>query len=561
MLPRRFSNDPEVVLFEQRARVERIVGVLIRYGVADLRGDAQEHRWLTRLVGHVKPDPALVAMSRGERLCAAAQELGTVFVKIGQILSTRADLVGADTAHALQALQADDPADSPDDIAATVADALNVAVDDAFSAYGSFDTTPIASASIGQVCRATTVDGRDVVVKVRHAGIVDQVDADVQILQALADVAERESARAREFGASRIVGELVSSLEEELDFHHELLNLEVIASNFAGSTDYAFPEALPELSAEAVLTETSLDGTRLSDVITDLGARRDPLIRQLAGLYFKMIFEDGLFHADPHPGNLLLLPDGRLGVLDFGKCGRLLDDVREAFVDFLAAVFGDDLEEVTRCLLVVAPGPATLDLDLLTREVAVWKERFFPTSAATRADADLGAAVSALLDMANRYQLQLPSDVALMLMVVVELQGILEETGTSLRLSQLLLPYAAKLRSERLSPKRLWRSATRRAHRWEYLLDVLPGDLARIVEAGSRSELKVPLAVEGLDRPINRMAYALVTAATIQGATSLLARGTAPTYREVSMPGLVGTGVSAYLAIHVLRSIRRSGGV
>ena len=561
MVLRRFENDPEVVLFEQRARVERIVTVLVRYGVADLSGDVQGHRWLVRLAGHAKPDPALVAMSRGERLCAAAQELGTVFVKIGQILSTRADLVGADVAQALQALQSDDPADTPEQIAATVADALNVGVDDAFSAYGSFDTTPIASASIGQVCRATTVEGRDVVVKVRHAGIVEQVNSDVQILQALADVAERESAQARAYGISRIVRELAESLEQELDFHHELLNLQVISANFARSTEYAFPEAIPELCGEAVLTETVLDGTQLSRVITDLGARRDTVIQQLAGLYFKMIFEDGIFHADPHPGNLLLLPDGRLGVLDFGKCGRLRDDVREAFVDFLAAVFGDDLDEVTRCLLLVAPGPVTLDTDLLTRELAVWKARFFPASASEREDADLGAAVSALLDLTNRYQLQLPNDVALMLMVVVELQGILEQTGTTLRLSQLLLPYAARLRSERLSPHRLWRSATRRAHRWEHLLDVLPGDLARIVEAGSRSELKVPLAVEGLDRPINRMAYALVTAATIQGASSLLSRGTAPTYREVSVPGLVGTGVSAYLAVHILRSIRRSGGV
>lgn len=555
------KHDPEVVLFEQRARVEQIVGVLIRYGVADLRGNADEHRWLVRLAGHAKPDPKLVAMSRGERLCAAAQELGTVFVKIGQILSTRADLVGADTARALQALQSDDPADTPDQIAATVADALNVAVEDAFSSFGTFDTTPIASASIGQVCRATTAEGRDVVVKVRHAGIVEQVDADVQILQALADVAERESARARQLGAARVVGELVESLEQELDFHHELLNLQVISTNFAGSTQFAFPEAIPDLSAESVLTETVLEGTPLSDAITDLGARRDVVIKQLADLYFKMIFEDGLFHADPHPGNLLLLPDGRLGVLDFGKCGRLLEGVREAFVDFLAAVFGDDLDEVTRCLLLVAPGPGTLDTDLLTRELAVWKERFFPTTPAQREDADLGAAVSALMDMVNRYQLRLPNDVALMLMVVVELQGILEETGTSLRLSQLLLPYAAQLRTERMSPRRLWRSATRRAHRWEHLLDVLPDDLARIVEASSRSELKVPLAVEGLDRPINRMAYALVTAATIQGATSLLARGTAPTYRDVSVPGLVGTGVSTYLAFQILRSIRRSGGV
>ncbi len=544
---------------EQRARAEQIVGVIVRYGVAELSSDSEGHAWLAELAGHARPDPTLVALSRGQRLCAAAQELGTTFIKIGQILSTRADLVGADVADALKALQADDPADTPAQIARTVADALGVAPDDAFGSFGSFEVTPIASASIGQVCSATTTDGREVVVKVRHSGIVDTVASDVQILQALAAIAERESARAREYGLTRLVGEMVDSLEQELDFHHELLNLQVISGNFATSPEFVFPEPIPELSGDAVLTETALDGTRLSEIMTDLGARRDPLIRQLTGLYFKMIFEDGLFHADPHPGNLLVMPDGRLGVLDFGKCGRIQEGMREAFVDFLAAVFGDDMEEATRCMLLVAPGPRTLDTDLLARELTAWKELFFAPTQGQHAD--LGAAVRALLDIVDRYRLQMPSEVALMLVVVVELQGILEETGTPLQLSELLMPYAAQLRRERLSPKRLWRSATRRAHRWEHLIDVLPDDLARLLEASSRSELKVPLVVEGLDRPVNRLAYALVTAATIQGSSQLLARGTAPTYKETSIPGLVGTGVATYLAVQILRSIRRAGGV
>src|SRR5690606_2383887 len=161
-----------------------------------------------------------------------------------------------------------------------------------------------------------------------------------------------------------------------------------------------------------------------------LGARRDPLIRQLTGLYFKMIFEDGLFHADPHPGNLLVMPDGRLGVLDFGKCGRIQEGMREAFVDFLAAVFGDDMEEATRCMLLVAPGPRTLDTDLLARELTAWKELFFAPTQGQHAD--LGAAVRALLDILDRYPFQMPSEVALMLVVVVELQGVVQQTRTPL---------------------------------------------------------------------------------------------------------------------------------
>lgn len=557
MLQRLRTKNPEAVLFEQRARAEQIISVLVRYGVAELSDDVAQRPWLAELAGHARPDPNLVAMSRGERLCSAAQALGTTFIKIGQILSTRPDLVGADAAQALKTLQADDPADTPEQIAQTVAASLGVSASEAFA---SFDATPIASASIGQVCRATTEDGRDVIVKVRHAGIVEQVAADMQVLSALAQLVERDSVRARTIGLSRIVSELGTSLEQEVDFHHELLNLQVISANFADSPQFVFPDAFPDLSGDAVLTESALDGTRLSDVLTDLGARTDPLIRQITDLYFKMIFHDGMFHADPHPGNLLLMPDGKLGILDFGKCGHISEALREAFVDFLTAVFSDDPEEVTRCMLVVAPGPPDLDTDLLSRELMVWKDRFFPPAGSPGQHADLGQAVSALLDMVNRYHLQLPSDVALMLVVVAELQGILIESGTSLKLTDLLVPYAEQLSRERLSPKRLWRSATRRAHRWEHLLEVLPSDLARLLEAGSRSELKVPLVVEGVDRPVNRLAYALVTAATIQGSSQLLARRAGPTYRDTSLPGLVGTGVSAYLAVKILRSIHKSGG-
>ena len=162
MLKRLRAGHPELVLFEQRARAEQIVEVLIRYGVADMSDDADEHHLLGELARHAKPDPDLVHLSRGERLCAAAQELGTTFIKIGQILSTRADLVGSDIAKALKALQADDPADTPAEIAETVAETLGVGVEDAFGSFASFEQTPMASASIGQVCRAVTADGREV---------------------------------------------------------------------------------------------------------------------------------------------------------------------------------------------------------------------------------------------------------------------------------------------------------------------------------------------------------------------------------------------------------------
>lgn len=555
------ERSPALALFEHRARAQFIVHVLIRYGLADA-ATLTRHPPFAELAGRMHPDPELMKLSRGERMRDAMLELGTTFIKIGQILSTRADLVGESVAADLKALQADDPADSPEQIAVTVSTELGTAADEPFASFASFDTTPIASASVAQACSAQTLNGDNVIVKVRHAGVPETVNQDLAIILALAQIIERDVPAARGLQPVRVAKELSDSLRQELDFRRELGNLIRVSTNFADHPQYAFPTPFPELSGEAVLTMSRLDGVRLSDVITDLGSHTDDVIRLIADMYFHMIFVDGLFHADPHPGNLLLLPDGRLGVLDFGKVGRLRDGLREAFIDFLAAVFSDDLEEATRCMLVVAPGPSNLDTAALTADLEAWIEQYFPsTKAGGMPHTDLGAAVSALLEMVHTYQLRMPTDLSLMMLVVVQLQGLLRQSGSTLTLTELLLPYAQQMRMERMSPKRLLREMTRTAHRWEHLISVLPGDLTRMFEAGSRGELKVPLVVQGLDKPVNRLAFALMASATISGATTLLSRRTEPTVGRVSIPGLVGAAASTYLSIEVIRAARRAGGL
>jgi ubiquinone biosynthesis protein len=360
----------------------------------------------------------------------------------------------------------------------------------------------------------------------------------------------------------RIARELSRSLTDELDFRRELSNLVRISANFADNGAYAFPAPLPELSGQAVLTETIVDGVRLSQVLGNLGPQTDDVVRSIADMYFHMIFIDGLFHADPHPGNLLLLPDGRLGVLDFGKCGRLRDGMREAFIDFLGAVLGNDIEEATRCMLLVAPGPAGLDPARLQADLEAWVEQYFPGMPGSASmHSDLGQACAALLSIVREYQLRMPTDLSLMLIVVMQLQGLLNESGSSLTLTELLMPFAGQLREERLSPKRIARDAMRTARRWEHLIEVLPADLTRLLEASSRGEMKIPLSVNGLDRPVNRLAYALIATATINGAAQLLARRAEPTVGRVSIPGLVSTATAAYLGVHVVRSIRKAGGL
>ena len=187
------NRSPMFALVQNRARAEFIVSVIVKYGLADA-ATLEGYPLLAQLAGKVKPDPALLEMSRGDRLRSAMQELGPTFIKIGQLLSTRADLVGPDIAEALSALQADDPADTPEQITATVTDDLKMPLDEAFS---SFTLIPLASASVGQVCEAVTPDGTEVVVKVRHDGVPEVVAQDLAILNALAALLEKDVAATR----------------------------------------------------------------------------------------------------------------------------------------------------------------------------------------------------------------------------------------------------------------------------------------------------------------------------------------------------------------------------
>lgn len=550
-----------VALVEHRARAEQIVRVAVRYGLAE-GADLSSHPHLADFAKGMKADPALMELSRGERLRGAMLELGTTFIKIGQILSTRPDLVGPDVAEDLASLQADDPVDTPEQITATLAEAFACTPEEALARFASFTLVPIASASIGQVCLATLLDGTDVVVKVRHAGVVDVVREDLAILNALATIVQHDVPSLRVLEPERTAAELSRSLMDELDFRIELRNLLAVSGNFADNPTYVFPSAYPDLSAESVLTESMVDGVRLSNVIQNLGSQADVVVHELADLYFQMIFQDGVFHADPHPGNLLIVDGGRLGVLDFGKCGRLRESMREAFVDFLASVFSGDIDETTRCMLVVAPGPPSLDQDALASDLSDWINQFFPHNGNPGGvHTDLGVAVQALLGIVSRHRLTLPTDMSLMLLVVIQLQGLLEESGSQLTLTELLKPFAIRLKKERMSPQLLLRTAARTAHRWERLLEVMPGDLTRMFEAGSEGQLRVPLDVSGIDRPVNRLAMALIGSAAILGSSTMMSRRVQPVIGRISIPGAAAGVMSIIITRQIIRGVHRSGGL
>jgi ubiquinone biosynthesis protein len=281
-----------------------------------------------------------------------------------------------------------------------------------------------------------------------------------------------------------------------------------------------------------------------------------------ARIFLDMIFRDGLFHADPHPGNILVVATAeglRYGILDWGEVGRIdqaLEDKLGAFI--LAAAMGDR-GDVADGLLDIVTAPPQLDLDAFRLDLSDWLDTHGSSGIE---NLDVAAAVSDVTRIVREHRLRMPPDVAMLGKTLIQLQGNLSLAGAELRVQEAIEGYTDQLVKKRVSPERMLRRARRTGHDWDRLLQQAPRDIAAILEAVRSGDLDVPVRLDMLDRSVNRLVYGILAAALFSGASNLWARGTPPlTKRGMSIPGAAGTVASAVLAVRALHAIRRSGGV
>ncbi|HET6982454.1 MAG TPA: AarF/UbiB family protein, partial [Myxococcaceae bacterium] len=326
-------------------RLRQIATIAARHGFADLLDRAG----VFRLIGRrepVEPAPDTRAASTARRFRRMLEDLGPTFVKLGQVLSTRADLLPSEFILELRLLQ-DSVAPIPlDAVRAQIEAGLGRSPEDAFA---SIEREPLAAASIAQVHRATTRGGEPVVVKVQRPGIQTQIGSDLQVLRSLARLLEAVVEETGIYSPVGIVEEFDRAIREELDFVHEAENVRAFQETHRERKGVRIPRVHDELSSGTVLTLEYFGGVRLLEA--ELSAeRRAELARVVLDTAFRQLFEDGLFHADPHPGNFLLLPDGDIGLVDFGLVGRLTKQMREQLVILIVAVALKDSDSVARLL-------------------------------------------------------------------------------------------------------------------------------------------------------------------------------------------------------------------
>ncbi len=533
-------------------RFREIVAVAVRYGLADRLRNVPSKRIQHWLRGSTGENIADVPVPVRMRLALA--ELGTTFIKFGQMLSTRADLVGHEVAQELSLLQSGTPPDPAGLAEATITKELGKAPGELFA---EFDPQPFASASIAQVHRARLHTGESVVLKVQKDGVEARVETDLSILTDLAELAERYVDELKPYHPMAVVHEFSRMIRGELDFQRELTNIEEFRRNFAADETVHFPVPYPDFSSRRVLTMERLEGVLVSHVkaTDETSAQMQEFAQRGAHMYLEMIFRDAFYHADPHPGNLMLLPNGVVGVLDCGMVQRLDDHLREQIEDLLLAAVQGDPTSVVDAVCDLSTSPPPTGRRRLQADIRELVEDF---SGQTIAGLDVGGLLNSLTEVIHRNQLFLPAGASLLIRMLAELEGTAKLLNPSFQLMALLEPYAVKAARRRFAPARVWREVQRNIREWERLVHALPNDLNSMLDRMRAGTFSMHLEHRRLDPVVNRLVLGILASSLYLGSSLLWAAHAQPIVDGVSLFGALGYAIAVVMTIRLLRQIKWS---
>jgi ubiquinone biosynthesis protein len=502
--------------FTDRAVVDRsrqIAQVFSRLGLGAVVDRAGLGRFapLVRPAERRPPPPAA-------RLRLALGELGVVFIKLGQMLSTRADLLPAEFVTELAMLQDSAPPVPIDDVRRTITEDLGAPPEQVF---GSFEEEPIASASIGQVHGAVLPEGTPVVVKVRRPGVIEEVERDLDILSRLAQWSQTHTAFGRDIDLMPIVAEFAYGLRNELDYVREGHNAERLGQAFAGDTSVWIPRVHWDYTTARVLTLDRVGGVKVTEIATldRLKVPRRAIARNAVRMFMREVLDLGFFHADPHPGNFFVQPDGSIAVVDFGMVGRVTESVRHHLLRAGLAATEQDPESLAEELFALGVAGRRADREAFVRDLDHLLARYQGRSIRELSAAAVTRELSAI---AFRHRLQLPGELALLMRVMAMSEGLGLTVDPGFRYFEVAAPIIRRRwrreHSPRAGARRLGRAALDAAE----LGVELPRRAGRLLGRLERGELELNMRHEGLERlaqefqrMTNRLAMAVVLAASV----------------------------------------------
>jgi ubiquinone biosynthesis protein len=538
------------------SRYAAIATLLVKYGrVAPASGDDP-------LAGAAADD---AEREDAEQLAADLEALGPTFVKLAQVLSTRPELLPKPYLEALARLQDHVKPFPFEDVKRIVEEELGTRISKAFAR---FDEAPLAAASLGQVHRAALRDGREVAVKIQRPGIVEQVRQDLEALAEVAAFLERHSEAGVRYNVSGIVAEFRETLAAELDYTREAANLRLIRANLAEFPRIVVPEAVDGYTTTRVLTMDYLEGTKVTALnpVVRLDVRATELARALVSAYLKQIIVDGVFHADPHPGNVFITTDGRIALIDLGMVGRLGPAMQDRLLKLLLAVSSGRGDEAADVLAAIGERLEGYHEAGFRRDISTMVSRY---GHETLGGLKVGRVIMELQVTAAEHHLRAPAELTLLGKTLLNLDEVARTLDPAMDVNATIAEDAGELMTRRFAKSASSGGVLATMMEAKDFAERLPSRVNRVLDSLAASELKLKVemidegsVLDGLQKVANRITLGLIIAALIVGAAMMMQIET--TFRILGYPGiamllfLIAATAGLWLAFSIVAADREA---
>lgn len=544
-------------------RYQEILTVFIKYGFNDIVNKISITKRIRINKNRISTkSQSINALSTSERLRMAFEEMGAAFIKLGQMLSLRSDFIPADFAREFSKLQDSVHQDVPDKIHAALIKEYGKPIKEIFS---EFNETPIASASIAQVHKAKLKSGEIVAVKILHPGISEKIESDLEILKTLSRLIETHIPESRIYQPVEIIKEFDKTIRKELNLVFEGYNIDTFNNYFQDDPTVKMPVVYWENTTENILVTEFINGIKISELLTKKESDIDPkqVTMNSANALMKQVFDLGIFHADPHPGNIFVLPGNVIAPIDFGNVGRVDDEMRYAFIEMVMGLVDQDPNRIVKVLINVGFVDDQTNLRGLKIDLMEFIQHYYKASLSK---INLSNLIDEFVEILRRHKIKLPADLSLLIRTLVISEAIARKLYPDFNLAEVLVPYAKTIYSNKYNPFTQSPSLIRTVEDSFDLLKKLPEDLQGILYKFRNDKFIINFKHQGLeefgrriDCSSNRLSFAIIIASLIIGSSLIMYLGKGNLSGGYPLIGIVGFIITSILGVWLIVGIMRSG--
>lgn len=524
-------------------RFKEIIKIFNKYGFSYLIGQTTLRKYNPFKSSELDDAKSVLNNDLPQRLRLMFQDLGTTYIKLGQLLSTRPDIVGQKIAKELSKLQDNNPSVNYDEIQNTIETELNDSIPNLFK---SFSKKPIATASIGQVHKGILPSGEKVAIKIQKANIEDTIEEDLSIMKFIAEKADKHVTSLKIYNLPGIINEFERSIKKEIDYKQELMNMKHLSYDFRNDNSIHIPKVYPDYCSKKVITMEFIEGTKLADVLKSDDPKFDKKLIADRGVnaYFKQIFINGFFHADPHPGNIIIMENNIVCFIDEGMMGLLDKEFKENLAELMIFFTDYNVDKLIEQLMYMNILTEKTDLNALKRDLNDMFSKYF--------GAELGqikGAMNDLIELMTRYNVKFPNEFILMARGIAMIEDIGQKLDPQFDVVETLQPFARKIITQKYNPKNMITNIKGNIFELEHVIKVLPKRINKIFYKIEEGEIKINLEVESLNRITNKISLSLIISALLIGSSLVMSIDKGPMIEDTPILGFFGFTISLILGV------------